>query len=241
MTDQLPEACELVADLFAYETPPSDYHSIDHLIALLTEYDDWYDLFHQNDILIPQLTDNPQRNLDAFKKNLTKPMTDSNKNTVFIPVIPPPEIVKIIPWQCHESLTTKHALKNNTDTVECLDEKSKAYTCNVPDCHKKFDNLKSLHCHKIKIHPETILICRAPECREQFFGRSGLYYHETTQHPSLFPYLCTICNQGFKNEKCLENHEKAHAHKFACPFCKKQFQKKHLLYHHKKRCRLNVD
>jgi len=90
--------------------------------------------------------------------------------------------------------------------------------CHV--CNLRFQNLKEMHFHQEREHPEfwavkfaakqavkAHLSCKV--CGKQFEHKKSLVHHMYS-HTGDFPFKCYVCDQGFATKSKLERHSKSH-------------------------------
>ncbi|XP_038211858.1 zinc finger protein OZF-like [Zerene cesonia] len=98
-------------------------------------------------------------------------------------------------------------------------------------CNKKVVNLKS---HTLNMHDTSSLPFECNICSRRFISPSRLKEH-TLIHTKEKPFMCDMCNKGFRNSRLMmvhkrQVHDKEKHH--LCQFCSKSFFKKYALQIH---------
>ena len=81
-------------------------------------------------------------------------------------------------------------------------EGNKPYQCS--HCDKKFSARGGLDSHIKSVHEGKKVIC--PECGASFSIAQALRRHIKGVHMKETPYVCKICNHGFKQNGNLKHH-----------------------------------
>ena len=133
---------------------------------------------------------------------------------------------------CKKSFKTNYHLKEhrNIHTTElhhpCL------------SCEKRFADKNNLRRHMKIYHSQQKLTCNVPDCKHEAFSKHEHDLH-MKEHRALevFPFICKLCQKGFKNKTDLERHESTHKSikQHVCEVCNSSFARRDHLKRHKRR------
>uniref|UniRef100_A0A671Y112 C2H2-type domain-containing protein n=1 Tax=Sparus aurata TaxID=8175 RepID=A0A671Y112_SPAAU len=107
------------------------------------------------------------------------------------------------------------------------------YLCET--CGKGWPTAAQLKCHMVHHQEERPFKCE--DCGVCYKRQSNLISHRRTVHIRLRPFLCEVCNKGFRLTNDLKQHMRVHTGErpFMCTRCGKKFKRKvHLQQHGKK-------
>ena len=107
-------------------------------------------------------------------------------------------------------------------------------------CKKEFKNRSSLKRHFTVHQKVRIFRCRFKECDKSFRDKFELRHHEKIVHLLKKDFICPIqgCGARFKMNSQRNFHMRVHqaGTPFSCRFCDQKFKLEEYLKQHEKRC-----
>ncbi|KAK6973439.1 hypothetical protein BgiMline_024648 [Biomphalaria glabrata] len=135
---------------------------------------------------------------------------------------------------CTQSFPTKRQLELHLRNVHALEDRT--LKCPEPGCEKLFYSSGCMGTH-MRIHQQKAedLQCKYPGCGKQFKKLCRLKQHQKL-HSGEKPFVCEYpdCNWAFTSASKLKRHQTKHTglRRWACPMCRKQFQRSEHLRGH---------
>ncbi|CAG2108122.1 unnamed protein product, partial [Medioppia subpectinata] len=110
-----------------------------------------------------------------------------------------------------EEAITRLILQNPWKLTDCFDAETQTFICPVNECHKSYDNRKSLSGHFHAYHSGRQFICQSIGCGKEFKTKKLLQSHSII-HTSDKPFKCDYdgCEYVAKSSGLMSSHMKTH-------------------------------
>ncbi|XP_063244703.1 zinc finger protein 543-like [Bacillus rossius redtenbacheri] len=112
---------------------------------------------------------------------------------------------------CFRKFTTEDRLRLHTSCHVSLDGKSREFQCSK--CDLRLERWNQCALHLWHAHQQDVDLLSCPTCGQYKTATQVKLTLHMKVHSDLKPYVCRVCNKGFKQSSQLRNHHVTHVDK----------------------------